>query len=54
MTSTPPPIAGAMSVETGQPEITVPVVDELELELVLELVESVLQVIVEVVVVRFP
>lgn len=52
MTSTPPPIAGAMSVETGQPEITVPVVDELELEP--ELVESVFQLIVEVVVVRFP
>jgi hypothetical protein len=38
-----------MSVETGQPEITVPVVDVLELEL--ELVELVLQLVVELVVV---
>ena len=38
--------------ETGQPEITVPVVAELELvESVLQLVESVLQLVVELMVV---
>jgi hypothetical protein len=51
LTSTPPPFAGAMSVETGQPEATVPVVDELELEL--EVVETVLQPVVQVVAVIF-